>query len=595
MVQRPVPPTQAQDPREFEIQQLRRRFSPTEEVDSGGITFTFHMVPSDPDFPFEMTALRCALQVPLAYPKDGRPSLRVTNKEMGRGYQINVERGFASLAEKTPHATLLGLMNALDKRLESFLTEQKAETVKLIPNAAVGVPARRLETAPRSPFSMETVSVPAAENREPSRVYTTEQKQTAEARRTAEVHQLEARLGRLPLFSKSLDGMAYTLPIEPRRSKDLPGPLQNVRTVKLHVPRLYPLEPCRIELLGVSQDVARKPEKGFAKRAQSSPEMTLMSHVNYFAQHMYTLATEPAHGSEIDERDIPEVAHLKVAEADAKDEGAISASAEDEDDRSHIKVIPRPPEWTRTGEDAEDESEDSDPFHSDDELTDELDEDDHVEANPESTTAPERGISLSFPHLELYGIEILELLSLCITIKCDRCKHTMDISRLRNRPNADASGVHAAWCQKCAHPLSVAYRRELMHANSVRAGYLDLDGCTVIDMLPSNFTPTCSECSTTYPPPGLVSVRGESSMANCRECHRQMTLKIPEVKFLQVSAAAVLRNRPLRKKKKPRENLGIVAGQELPRRGRCNHYSKSYRWFRYALCRARVFLLGHVN
>ena len=28
------------------------------------------------------------------------------------------------------------------------------------------------------------------------------------------------------------------------------------------------------------------------------------------------------------------------------------------------------------------------------------------------------------------------------------------------------------------------YRKELMHANSVRAGHLDLDGCTVVDMLP---------------------------------------------------------------------------------------------------------------
>lgn len=30
-----------------------------------------------------------------------------------------------------------------------------------------------------------------------------------------------------------------------------------------------------------------------------------------------------------------------------------------------------------------------------------------------------------------------------------------------------------------------------------------------------------------------------------------------------------------------KENLGIVAGTELPRRGRCTHYGKSYRWFRY--------------
>ena len=119
-----------------------------------------------------------------------------------------------------------------------------------------------------------------------------------------------------------------------------------------------------------------------------------------------------------------------------------------------------------------------------------------------------------------------------------------------------------------------------MHANSVRAGFLDLDGCSVVDMLPrweyldiacflcllylySNFIPTCSECSTVYPAPGVVSVRGESTMTICRICHRKMSMsscfqsasdgvteyhidmryfrlgfKIPEVKFLQVSAAA---------------------------------------------------------
>ena len=36
-----------------------------------------------------------------------------------------------------------------------------------------------------------------------------------------------------------------------------------------------------------------------------------------------------------------------------------------------------------------------------------------------------------------------------------------------------------------------------------------------------------------------------------------------------------------RKSLQPRETLGIVAGQELPRRGRCGHYGKSYRWFRF--------------
>lgn len=125
VVQKPVSRAQREDPREFQIQQLRRRFSPTERPENGGIALTFQMIPSDPDFPFEMTALECVLHVPTSYPENGRPSLDVRNQEMGRAYQINVERGFAILAGKSPQATLLGLMNALDKQLEHLLTEQK--------------------------------------------------------------------------------------------------------------------------------------------------------------------------------------------------------------------------------------------------------------------------------------------------------------------------------------------------------------------------------------------------------------------------------------------------------------------------------------
>jgi len=40
---------------------------------------------------------------------------------------------------------------------------------------------------------------------------------------------------------------------------------------------------------------------------------------------------------------------------------------------------------------------------------------------------------------------------------------------------------------------SAGFRMELVHANSMRAGYLDMDGCTVVDLLPR------------YRVPGLMS------------------------------------------------------------------------------------------
>lgn len=588
VVQKPVSHAHREDPREFQIQQLRRRFSPTERLEDGGTAFVFQMVPSDPDFPFEMAGLECVLHVPMSYPRNGRPSLDVRNQEMGRGYQINVERGFTALTEGSPQATLLELMNTLDKQLESLLTEQKAETVKIIPNAVVGSSVRQAQVVQPTQANIDAMKPKIQDVSKPPLIYTQEQRRVAQERRDAETRQLEARLGRLPLFSKLSDGIAYNVPVTPRRHADLPVPLQAVKTVKLFVPLLYPLQHCRIEILGVGREAAVNTEKGFERKVKDNPEMSLMGYINYLAQHMHILATEPleeASGEEKCAPSAPSVESLSIG--DLIDDSTTGAALDNEDYRSHVKVIPRPPEWAVGGEGEEDTDSDySDSYDSRDEgSADELDQNNetHPHPNPDSSnTGPERGILLSFPSLELHGIELLELTSLSLTIKCDRCKEPTDISNLRH-----ASSPHTESCKKCANTLTISFRRDLMHAHSSRAGYLDLDGCNPLDMLPSTFTPTCSACSYAFPPPGIVSVRGDSQTTTCRTCHQKLTFHIPATKFL-LTHTSTPKNRPPPRKHAPRESLGISAGHELPLRGRCAHYRKSYRWFRFSCC-SKVF------
>lgn len=151
-----------------------------------------------------------------------------------------------------------------------------------------------------------------------------------------------------------------------------------------------------------------------------------------------------------------------------------------------------------------------------------------------------RGTLVSFPHMELYGIELFQLVSLSITVKCDHCKDTIDVSNIKDTGKRDGTGTRSEICKKCANSLRISFRTDLIHSNSIRAGYLDLDGCTVVDLLLSClFIPTCAECSTPYPATGVVSVRVEMSVAFCQECHRKMTFRIPEVKFLLVCASRV--------------------------------------------------------
>lgn len=454
VVQKPVPRTQVEDPREFQIQQLRRRFSPKETVEEDGTAFAFSMAPSDPDFPFDMAALECILHVPAKYPKEGSPSLDVKNKDMGRGYQINVERGFDALVSKSPQSTLLGLMNTLDKQLESLLTEQKAETIKIVPNARVA-PGNKQGGQSTAPSHAEANKA-NLEKSPPT--FTAEQVRNAAARREMEIRQLEARLGRLPLFVKSSDGIAYTLPIEPRRRADLPVPLQAVKTVRLFVPMLYPLQPCRIEIQGVARDAASNTEKGFERRALEHSETTLMGHINYLTQNMHLLATE---SMEQDHTEVPNAANIGSLQLEDQGSPAVSMNKaprrpDVSDDRTHVHVIPRPPEWTAHGQGAEEDEDSSDYYDSGDDFTD--DSGVEVDVIPEPTrTAPERGVLLSFPYLELHGIELLELVSLCITIKCDRCKDQLDVKNLRTTTTAtgDVTGARVESCKKCANSLSI--------------------------------------------------------------------------------------------------------------------------------------------
>ena len=542
----------------------------------------FDLTPSDPDFPFEMTSLKCVLSIPVAYPAE-IVRLKVENQDIPRGFAINVENGFADLIHTNPKASLLDLMKLLDRNLEKFLSAPKADTVKLVANKDTrhlsALPSRSLPTTEAQPEESAVQVIPKLPQRlvQPAIEYSPHQKSEAAARRQAETRQIEARMGRLPLFKKSADGIAYTIPVDPRRRSELPVSLQAVKTVQLYVPLLYPLQPCRIQLDGVDGSEASPVHLGFEQRAKASLEATLLGHVNYLAQNMHVLARTIIEAKPVPETQILSTAPVSQAfEAKGKE-----PEGKQDPERSHVQYITRPPEWTVIEPDESDfDSEDDYSYDSGDESSGGEGETMPLkESKGEAESVPtnvERGTAISFPFVELYGIELLELVTLNLTVKCERCKETNEVKGLKDGVSKGEG------CKKCASPLSFGFRKEFVHANAVRAGFLDLDGCVVADMLPSSFVPTCSECSTAYPYPGLTSVQGETTNNICRECHKKFTFKIPQVKFLRISTTSHLppSSGPRRKK----ETLGLTPGTELPKRGRCRHYIKSYRWFRFSCC-----------
>ncbi|RYP92850.1 hypothetical protein DL770_001021 [Monosporascus sp. CRB-9-2] len=575
IVPKPVPGSQAENPRRYQIEQMKRRFSAKQSnLQNGTTNLSFQLKPSDPDFPFELDYLECELQIPRSYPKEP-PVLRVRNKDIPRGFGVNIERGWERLAREKQGATLLALTNALDKNLEGFLSERKTDTVTLMSFKDT----RHLDTTPtalgghsHSPSPKQKLPEPAPAPRRsyvPEESFTKDEIANAKARRAQDVRQLEARMARMSLYQKSADGVVYTLPIEPRRRSELPVELQSIQSVQVIVPLLYPLQSLKILLNDVDSKDAEALEEAFASKAAQQPQMSLTSHINYLSQNIHMLARQ----AQASAKQATKIADERTSAPENNEQQEASRNGTSEDGRNHIHFIPRPPEWGFENESDESEDSDEDSWDSEDSGVG------GVAVGSQGTVSgiaqqAERGTAMSFPSIELHGIELLQVSALSLGVKCERCKTLNDVTGLR--PDVEK----ASSCKKCATTFTVKFRQEMIHQGSVRAGFIDISGSTVADMLPSTFIPTCSRCST--PSPGLVSVRGDATTNVCRECHGKFTFKIPEVKFLAITHGGPLP--PTTGPRRRQEKLGLHAGEPLPERGACAHYRRSHRWFRFSCC-----------
>ncbi|KAI0483893.1 hypothetical protein F4859DRAFT_474468 [Xylaria cf. heliscus] len=576
VVQKPVPTSQRKDPRRYQLDQIKKRFSPTlGTLQNGSTTVRFRLKPSDPDFPFELEHLDCELQVPLHYPEQA-PSLSVKNKEIPRGFCVNIERGWDKLVSEKHDATLLTLITALDKHLEAFLSEQKVETVKLVsfkdtrhleqPTTSLAESSASVSQAlaPKPPTPIRKPYVPEES-------FTGEQIANAKARRAQEIRQLEARMGRTPLYQKSADGVVYALPLEPKRRSELPQGLQSIQSIQLIIPLLYPLQALRVLLGDVESQDAEPIEEEFTTRAAKQSHMTLMSHLNYLSQNLHIIAKQVKATGPVQ----PTETFSSTTNEQASNSKTEETSAADRDDgKGHIRIIPRPPEWSYGHDSGDSDGSDSDYWDSDEDSEGGAEIESHQSYLPSVSQQVERGTAISFPTIELYTIELLQISILNISCKCQRCKTINDMTGLK--PEAEK----VTSCRKCGSELTATFRPEMIHQNSTRGGFIDVTGCTVSDMLPSTFIPTCAKCSTASH--GLVSVRGEAVTNVCRECHGRFTFKIPQVKFLAITPGSALP--PTAGPRRRQDKLGLHAGEPLPARGTCSHYRRSYRWFRFSCC-----------
>ena len=504
-VPRPVPDEQARDPRGFELDQIRRHYKPQERaLDHGDIALIFSFHPSDPDFPFALERLHCELLVPGTYADsgvDGPPRLRVRNSDMPRGFATNIERGFDQIVRDRKGITLIQMIRVLDNQLERLLSMEKANTVKIVQfkdtrhldmtlNCACGgqsdkllEPANVPEVPRSNPQSEPNPTVPLL----PAEAYTREQIAEAKARRRTQTRHLEARMSRQPGYRREPDGVVYTLPFRARGPDAVPDRLGGVNKIHLIIPLLYPLQPLRVKLLDAQDGVlAEKVQDIFLVKAKNLVDMNLTSLVNWLASNLGYLARE-AEAEEADtakQLEAEELARATVKKGSKEEGEAIEGGTtpkEKDECAQDMRTNSRPLEWNfgyLSAEDSQPNVDKSDFSDYSDSLEEDSQDEQGVFAIETSDPDAEKGTSLSFPGMKLHEIGLLQLSSLCVRVKCERCKMVTDISSLKNNLEQTES------CQKCKLVLVVKFRQRLMHQNNNCAGYLDLVGCSAVDMMP---------------------------------------------------------------------------------------------------------------
>lgn len=709
-MKRPVPASlrnldqaQAQDPaqvaaslRAYEISQVQSRFKASFETIQPDV-FQLKIVPSDPDFPYEVQSLHIQLTVPLNYP-EAPCAITVLNSNIPKGFAANLERGFAEAAShKKP---LLTHLNWLDVNMEQLLQKPPVPTIRFVKNATAstastssGSPEHATPTTtttssqPPSPPPLADViqsSESSSQQYPPppdQPTWTKQQIEEAATQRQKQLAQIQARFR--STFS-NVSSSESQIALESTDKTQMPVTWQGPLWVNLIVPQKFPLQPCEIRLKQDDRNPeieiwrARNVEQGFRNIVAGMPQLSLFQLLNQLNRDLKDLmnmpppppvkpkvqhaeppqqqsSKTPESKRHVNPHDLGQDRSKKVIYVDGpntprrnfeqhEDHGAVTS--EDDDD-----------EGESLSEDESEDSTDDDQYESDhEEDIDDLDEtidSDQAQSSqasgPVVDSGPKRGTEIRMPDLQLEHISLLYCRSLSIQVRCGRCKGLIEIADLApddGRSSRRSGPDLRKWktCDQCQSLLGAHFRADYIHAQSRTIGYLDLAGCTAFDILPSAFVPTCDECDqilgsistagmdstlsttetssgeresgiesgsasgpasgpepvsnrTTHPAGFKQRIgRGMSATANCRKCHTRMAFSMEgEVKFVKLgpgdmmkASTSTLEQLPLKKKAQQKNKNGLdfelKVGEPLPRKGACDHYKKSRRWFRFPCC-----------
>ncbi|KAL9542538.1 hypothetical protein MBANPS3_008562 [Mucor bainieri] len=688
-----------QDKRKLEMIQLETRYKSSFRLVSENKEETIVRLaikPSDPDFPYEIDALQLQLTIPRDYPKVSC-KVQVLNSDIPKGFAINLEKGYVARVESsTAHQTLVRQMNWLDRNMESLLQQAPAPTVRFIahnkePSSTTAVaavspqqqPVKHFIDATAEPISsanirlppptptrqfeasasysspatassskaipakidsnpvpvepLKPVSVPVVDAA-PKKQYSPKELSQADKRRKHEFRQLQTRFcdtfrtvrttakETLATFTMTINDTDFT-------HEQLIGGKELY--IKYHVPALYPLESCSIEIDNKKLDKTRAAwiSQGFEEHVANG-DYTLFENLNWLNRNIeLLLSTPPAQKTEEQaEADSIAAAQQKdlkppVKATQQQQQPALSVAApeftpqqskpsdtkkktslfdEANDIKKNKVIIVNDPSLVI--EQADEEEVEVELAEGEDDYHRHLEEEHQQQEGGEKTVvglsqpAVRRGTEIRLVDPKLENISLFRCALLHIMVKCARCKDTVEVENIKPEqedkqaaPSSSSSKPPPKterWmsCPTCSSVLGIKFLGELVHQGALSVGLLQLAGCTPYDILPSAYIGTCGSCMADMASTVRLSPHDPPRTLNCFSCHAKMTCGLGDYKFVKIGSEGgerLIANEEqvmkLKKKKKSREDP-LTIGEPLPDQGTCSHYRKSKRWFRFSCC-----------
>lgn len=555
--------------------------------------------PSDPDFPFDMESLELDIHIPQEYPQSDA-WISVRNSDIPAGYAANIELGWKEIVQMR-NKSLVKYLDDLDSRLEELLKREKVSTIKIVkfkPAQNAPTSSAGSSTSQVPPVVAPTVVTPTTSNTKapaPTKKLGFNPKSLKfvpkhiQDERQRQIDMLLHRLGsdKMSLHLKDPDGSStFSIYIEgPNTSELLPSELQQKFLTRIFIPG--DLSGCRLRIPGHEGPEISNIETNFNTFAKRHNDWSLLALVNYLSQELEMLMLAPEDIKELPvEENKPEEIESKPKESKPKENEPTEPTEKEptEEPTKKAQTNKNVPELievsNETGSHTEEEDSESD--HETDES--------ETESEIESDTASmgpiklqQKGTAVAMA-VESSNIGVLECDVLNIIVSCHRCKTDNEVNNLVSGPYGRESKTLSLACEKCNQVLGVAFRKNFLHSNNDNVGYIDTLHCTVVDILPSNFTATCARCSQTHTQAFKKVELGRLKTFTCRECFLQLSVKL--VNFnLEVITVDALSATKIGKVRRAKEKEPIrVGGQPLPQNGACQHYKKSTRWFRFSCC-----------